>query len=80
MSPDMTHLVEVDAGDLLPALTYAVYGDSSYFAQVAKFNGINKFAALKRGTLLGFPAPSKLRRPRTPGPYPKNRPVSAKSR
>ncbi|MGD8588101.1 MAG: peptidoglycan-binding protein, partial [Chromatiales bacterium] len=35
-SPDLTHLIEVKAGDTLPMLCYRVYKDCSYYLEVAK--------------------------------------------
>ncbi|MHB1098473.1 MAG: CIS tube protein [Burkholderiales bacterium] len=54
-SPDLTHLVEVKAGDSLPLLCFQIYKDSSYYLQVAKSNGITNFRDIKPGTKLNFP-------------------------
>jgi len=54
-SPDMTHVVTIVAGDTLPALTYKVYGDSSSYLKVARFNELENFRNLKPGTQLTFP-------------------------
>jgi nucleoid-associated protein YgaU len=48
-----THTVQ--AGDTLPDLCNQVYNNSSYYIQVAKYNGLNKFRNLKPGTQLIFP-------------------------
>ncbi|ACE86102.1 CIS tube protein [Cellvibrio japonicus] len=54
-SPDLTHLVEVRAGDTLPLLCQRIYKDSSYYLAVARFNGLRQFRALQPGQVLRFP-------------------------
>ncbi len=54
-SPDMTHYRKVHEGDTLPLLTYQIYGDSKYYLEVAKANGLTNFRRLKTGTELFFP-------------------------
>ena len=54
-SPDITHLVTVNAGDTLPLLCYKIYGDSGYYAKVARFNRLLGFRHLQPGTQLLFP-------------------------
>ncbi len=54
-SPDLTHLVEVRAGDTLPLLCQRIYKDSSYYQAVARFNGLRQFRALIPGQVLRFP-------------------------
>lgn len=54
-SPDLTHIVEVKAGDSLPMLCYRIYKDSAYYMEVAKVNGITNFRDLKPGLKLLFP-------------------------
>ena len=54
-SPDLTHLVEVKAGDTLPLMCERVYNDPSYYLQIAKINGLTNFRQLKPGTMLEFP-------------------------
>ncbi len=54
-SPDLTHLVEVKAGDTLPLMCARVYNNSSYYLQIAKINGLTNFRNLKPGTMLEFP-------------------------
>lgn len=54
-SPDLTHVIEVKAGDTLPNLCNKVYRDSSYYMQVARINGLSSFCYLKPGTRLVFP-------------------------
>jgi hypothetical protein len=54
-SPDLSHVIIVTAGDKLPDLCYQVYGDSSYYADVARVNGLLSFRDLSPGTSLLFP-------------------------
>jgi len=54
-SPDITHLVTVVEGDTLPQLSFKIWNDDSYYIQVAKYNGLNKFRNLKGGRQLIFP-------------------------
>lgn len=54
-SPDLTHVIEVIDGDTLPLLCNKIYKNSSYYVQVAKINGLNKFRYLKPGMKLIFP-------------------------
>lgn len=53
-SPDLTHMRVVKAGDTLPLMTYRIYGDSSYYVEVAKKNGLSSFNAIKPGDVLYF--------------------------
>jgi len=54
-SPDLTHLRTVKDGDTLPLMSYRIYGDSKYYLEVAKANGINNFRHLTIGQQLVFP-------------------------
>ena len=54
-SPDLTHIIEVKAGDTLPNLCYKVYRDSSYYMQVARINRLSGFCCLTPGMRLVFP-------------------------
>lgn len=54
-SPDMSHLIEVKAGDTLPLLCYRVYRDSSYYIEVARENNLTDFRDIKPGSKLHFP-------------------------
>jgi nucleoid-associated protein YgaU len=54
-SPDVTHLRKVTAGDTLPLMTHAIYGDPSYYLQVAKVNGLVNFRRLATNADLRFP-------------------------
>lgn len=54
-SPDMTHIRTVQAGDTLPLMTYKIYGDSSYYLEVARANGLSGMNEIKPGDKLAFP-------------------------
>ena len=54
-SPDLTHLVEIKAGDTLPMLCHKIYKDSGYYLAVAAVNGLRNFRQLTPGQLLRFP-------------------------
>ena len=54
-SPDLTHLVKVMPGDTLPLMCWRVYGDSRYYLQVARANGLGSFRNLPVGADLSFP-------------------------
>jgi hypothetical protein len=54
-SPDLTHLRVVKAGDTLPLMCYQIYGDSSWYPQVAAVNGLKNYRKLEPGTQLVFP-------------------------
>ena len=54
-SPDLSHIIEVKAGDTLPLLCYRVYKDCSYYLQVARVNNITNFREIKTGDKLHFP-------------------------
>lgn len=54
-SPDLSHLIEVKAGDTLPLLCYRIYKDSSYYVEVARVNNMTQFSHLKPGSKLHFP-------------------------
>ena len=54
-SPDLSHAVLVRSGDTLPLLCHRIYGDSRYYPEVARFNGLRQFRALEPGSTLHFP-------------------------
>ena len=54
-SPDMSHLIEVKAGDTLPMLCFRVYKDRSYYLEVARINNMTDFRNIKPGSKLHFP-------------------------
>ena len=54
-SPDLTHVRVVREGDTLPLLTFQIYGDSSYYPEVARVNQLDDFRNLKVGDEIFFP-------------------------
>lgn len=54
-SPDLTHVRTVKEGDTLPLMSFKIYGDSKYYIEVAKVNGLNDFRNLKTGQKIKFP-------------------------
>ncbi len=54
-SPDLTHVRTVKAGDTLPLMTYNIYGDSSYYLEVARVNKLKSVQAIKPGDQIYFP-------------------------
>ncbi|NTU52241.1 MAG: LysM peptidoglycan-binding domain-containing protein [Chlorobiaceae bacterium] len=54
-SPDLTHIRTVMEGDTLPLMCYRIYGDSNYYLEVARANGLNSFRDLKTGSKIVFP-------------------------
>lgn len=54
-SPDLTHMILVKAGDTLPLLCKQVYGDHTYYMEVARHNKLVNFRNLIPGTELYLP-------------------------
>ena len=54
-SPDMSHTIEVQAGDTLPLLCYRIYRDSSYYLEVARVNNLTDIRDIAPGSKLHFP-------------------------
>lgn len=54
-SPDLTHMIQIKAGDTLPLLCYKTYGDASYYIDVAKYNNLVNFRSLKPGMKIYLP-------------------------
>ena len=48
-------MIEVKAGDNLPAMCRDIYGDASYYLQVAEINELTDFRNLSPGAKLLFP-------------------------
>ncbi len=65
-SPDLSHSVEVKAGDTLPLLCYRIYKDSSYYPDVARYNNLSDFRNLEPGTRISFPPLTPPREPEAP--------------
>lgn len=54
-SPDLTHVREVKDGDTLPMMAFRIYGDPSYYIEVARVNGLDDFRNLETGQEIVFP-------------------------
>lgn len=54
-SPDLTHVRTVMEGDTLPLMTFRIHGDSKYYTEVARVNGLSDFRNLKTGDRIYFP-------------------------
>ncbi|WP_315817942.1 hypothetical protein [Paraflavitalea speifideaquila] len=54
-SPDLTHIRKVAVGDTLSSMTYKIYGDASYYVEVARINKLVNFRNLTPGTEIFFP-------------------------
>jgi hypothetical protein len=54
-SPDITHRRVFSAFDRFTLMTGDIYGDGAYYIQVARFNHLNSFRKIARGTVLIFP-------------------------
>ena len=54
-SPDLTHILTVKAGDTLPLMSYRIYGDASFYMEVARANNLNSVHAIRPGDQLYFP-------------------------
>ncbi|MBD3421971.1 MAG: LysM peptidoglycan-binding domain-containing protein [Chitinivibrionales bacterium] len=54
-SPDLTHYRVVQDGDTLPIMTWRMYGDLSYYPDIARINGLKNFRSLQTGMRLRFP-------------------------
>lgn len=55
-SPDLTHQIVILEGDTLPLICHNVYGDSSYYLEVAAFNKLTNFRKLDPGTVIHLPS------------------------
>lgn len=55
LSPDLTHIHEVKAGDTLPLLSHNIYGDARYYLEVARVNNLVNVKSLTPGQKLIFP-------------------------
>ena len=54
-SPDLTHIRSINAGDNLPLMVNKIYGNSSYYLQIAKANTLNSIYQLQPRDKLIFP-------------------------
>ena len=58
-SPDLTHVRTIREGDRLAMICEEIYGDPSYYLQVARLNGLTNISQLTPGTQISFPPISK---------------------
>lgn len=54
-SPDLTHIRTVLAGDKLPLMTERIYGNHTYYLEVARVNKLFNFRKLAEGKSVFFP-------------------------
>ncbi len=54
-SPDLTHSRVVREGDHLTLMCARIYGDPSYYLQVAEINGLDNYRRLEVGQTIRFP-------------------------
>lgn len=54
-SPDITHVRSVEEGDTLPMLANRIYGDSSYYLEIARINQLTNFRNIKKGKKIILP-------------------------
>lgn len=54
-SSDLTHARIVKEGETLPLISKSVYGDSKYYIEIAKINGLKNFRNIPAGTELILP-------------------------
>lgn len=54
-SPDLTHSKTIKAGDKLPLMAQEIYGDPSYYIDLARANNLNNFRKLRTGTNVKLP-------------------------
>ncbi len=59
-SSDLTHVRIVKAGETLPLISKDVYGETSYYLEIARINGLKNFRNLEAGTELILPPIEKL--------------------
>lgn len=59
-SPDLSHAKTIRFGDSLPAICKEIYGDYTYYLQVAEYNGLSNFRKLEVGQTVYFPPLSRL--------------------
>ena len=54
-SPDLTRFLAVKSSDTLPQLAKNIYGDSTYYIQLAQVNGYDSFRQLREGSTIQIP-------------------------
>jgi LysM repeat protein len=61
-SPDLTHSYLVRQGDTLPNIAHRIYGDGSYYLELARYNQLRSFRTLHPGDRLEIPPLDKLKK------------------
>jgi hypothetical protein len=54
-SPDVSHQIEIKDGDNIINLCEKIYGNSKYYIEIAKINGLKSIRNVKIGDILFFP-------------------------
>lgn len=54
-SPDLTHVRQLKGGQKLPLMVHEIYGDQSYYLQVARANDLTSFRNIPEGREIIFP-------------------------
>lgn len=54
-SPDVAHVRTVREADTLPLMAHRIYGDPSWYLELARHNDLTNFRALASGRQLAFP-------------------------
>ena len=54
-SPDLSRFLTVKSSDALPQLAKNIYGDSTYYIQLAQANGYDNFRRLREGSTIQIP-------------------------
>lgn len=54
-SADLTRVRSLQSSETLPMKAHEMYGDSTYYIQLAKVNKLNNFRKLKIGTVIHYP-------------------------
>lgn len=63
MSPDLTHLRDIEEGDTLPLLADQIYGNALLYLEVARANKLINFRRLRAASRITFPPLAKEAKP-----------------
>jgi hypothetical protein len=66
-SPDLTHLRWVQDRDTLPLMSFRIYGDSTWYARIARHNDLDQFRRPSTGARISFPPSETLFETETEG-------------
>lgn len=61
-SPDLTHVRTAKASDTLPLMVHNIYGDPSWYLEVARYNKMTNFRRLSAGQDVVFPPVDKRKK------------------